>query len=153
MLNNRLLLITIFLTIIIAPLAAFLTITATSTQDDQHLLTAKTVTSAAVKNALDKENGYLASDEQPKSITVNSIKRYDSVWYVAHVTYTDQVTNNSQQSVALVGDLKGSPNNLTVILKPEDVFPSVNISAGMGVPYDVIDTINTFYNNRDGKGE
>lgn len=149
--NNKTIGIAVVLTVVVAPLAAFIITNLSAAQNDQHILSAKAVSLGSVKRSLDKENATLPTDERLKNITVASLKRYESVWYIASVGYTTPDTGETQQSVALLGDLHGDPENPTVILNPEQVFPSVNISDGMGVPYDAIDTVNAFYANRDGK--
>jgi hypothetical protein len=137
----------------IAPAFAFGAAYAINHSSTESRLSPQVVSKADLQKALDKENNSLDENDRRQKITVLSYKLYEHVWYIVSLTYTDGSATPSHPSIALVGNLRGDTNKLSVILKPEEVFPHVNISEGQGVPYTVIDAVNEYYQKRSGEGE
>ncbi len=132
-------------TFVVAPLCAYLLTDTLRQSNTQNILNPQKRDNNAIKQALEKENNTLDDQDKLQDISVTSVERLHDVWYIASVQYKTSSDTTPQSAIALVGDLNGDKDKLVVILKPDELFPQVNISNGIGVPYDVIDHINQYY--------
>lgn len=86
---------------------------------------------------IDKHNETSADQDKIPSVTVQSSRRVQDVWYVVNVTAPD----SSTKGVMVVADFQHDPEKMEIITKPFEPLFYKNVSL-IGMPYDVIDEVN-----------